>query len=670
MKVAERVINVESTMGDVETMDMVIDAEAMAHIMVILTDMYPDPQLAVLREYSTNARDSHVEAGCPERPIEVTLPTELSPFLTIRDFGVGLNAEDIRNVYSRYGASTKRGTNDAIGMLGLGSKSGLAYADQFTVSAVKDGVQTEIIVTRQANGVGGMQIPVTFETDEPNGVTITIPAAEDNDFEAKAAELFRFWPEGSVLVDGQAPKRIGTETGSMWIADDLLLTRETGEAMTVVMGGVPYGVPGEYRDGEMNLVAFVDIGDVNFAPNREDLLMNDVTRAKVEQIKEREVNERLAALTKLIEAAPTHHDAARIAQEASAMGLKGEVLYKGEQVPYRYTRREGQQLWAVPARKRYKSRGYEPVGYLPVHGSNRAFLVGLTVTSFTPYKRQKFDQWYGKQAAKLADGESLPAEYFVADVLDPEQLKWLDPAQILDWADVEAEKIAKTGATGARGTVVGTYDAYTSRVDPATGEAERRYVREHPADEIVPRNLYYYQGRGGHSPEGHPGIDLVRQHHGDEGATVVVLPGNRIGKFLRDFKSAKRLDDAVVELAKARVASLTDDDKFALAVAHARSSRVPTAVTELDAKRVDDPVLAQIIEAAKKGPDLSSELSDISRWARPDLSGVAVPEVAKAYPLLGQIYTYNRVHDHIYIYLNAAYAEALAAAPVEVEEAA
>ena len=65
---------------------MSIDESATAHLMDVLTKLYSDPELAVLREYSTNAWDSHIAAGV-KRPIEVTLPTRFNPILTIRDYG-------------------------------------------------------------------------------------------------------------------------------------------------------------------------------------------------------------------------------------------------------------------------------------------------------------------------------------------------------------------------------------------------------------------------------------------------------------------------------------------------------------------------------------------------------------------------------------------------------
>ena len=42
---------------------MTFDENAIAHLMSVLTDLYSDPTLAVVREYSTNARDAQIAAG-------------------------------------------------------------------------------------------------------------------------------------------------------------------------------------------------------------------------------------------------------------------------------------------------------------------------------------------------------------------------------------------------------------------------------------------------------------------------------------------------------------------------------------------------------------------------------------------------------------------------------
>ena len=164
------------SLGDLggNKIDMKIDANSIEHIMAVLTDLYSDPIAAVVREYSTNAYDSHKESG-QTRPIEVTLPTTFDPNFRVKDFGVGLSVNDVENIYSQYGASTKRGTDEQTGMLGLGCKSGLTYSDQFIVNAVKGGVKVSVVVSRTEKGTGVMETLDTVTTDEPNGVEIVIP---------------------------------------------------------------------------------------------------------------------------------------------------------------------------------------------------------------------------------------------------------------------------------------------------------------------------------------------------------------------------------------------------------------------------------------------------------------------------------------------------------------
>ena len=122
--------------GIKNTVSFGIKEDGFAHIFNVLRNqLYSDKYKAVLREYSTNGVDAHVEAGIPERPIEVTLPTLLSPLLKIRDFGSALTEQEVHEIYAFYGESTKRNTNSQTGMLGIGSKSAFAYGDNFVITS-------------------------------------------------------------------------------------------------------------------------------------------------------------------------------------------------------------------------------------------------------------------------------------------------------------------------------------------------------------------------------------------------------------------------------------------------------------------------------------------------------------------------------------------------------
>ena len=274
---------VTSTVPTDNKVGMGIRTEDMAHIMGVLTDLYSDKELAIIREYATNALDAQVEAGV-DRPIEIELPQALSPFLTIRDFGVGLDEESIRDVYSQYGRSTKRTSNDVVGMLGLGCKSALTYTSQFTVTSVKDGVRTVVMVSREADGSGSMTPMAADLTSDPNGTEVRIPISS-RDYGSvanKAASFFKYWPAGSVLVDGKAPFPVE----GMRLSDDLLITNAWKDSR-IVMGNVAYPAP-ELNDlvpSPSSVVAYVPIGSVDFPPSRESLMETKTTKETIEKIK-------------------------------------------------------------------------------------------------------------------------------------------------------------------------------------------------------------------------------------------------------------------------------------------------------------------------------------------------------------------------------------------------
>ncbi len=121
MKLTQEVRQVEA-IGVQQSMSFGIDESNMAMIYDILRNkLYTNPVLTVVREYSSNARDSHTEAGCPERPIFIHLPTDTEPYFSVRDYGVGIAPDRMEGIFCKYGSSTKRDKNTQIGGFGLGS---------------------------------------------------------------------------------------------------------------------------------------------------------------------------------------------------------------------------------------------------------------------------------------------------------------------------------------------------------------------------------------------------------------------------------------------------------------------------------------------------------------------------------------------------------------------
>ena len=191
---------------DFEQVNCTIDAEDMRYVASLLRNNYSNTRLAVVREISANALDANAEANV-SRPIEVKLPTSMNPTFAVRDFGGGLSQEDVFGLYSKYGKSTKRTSNNYIGAFGIGKFAPLSYGDNFTCVSYHNGTKTSYNVFVDEND--DTKITKLFEepSAEPTGLSIEVAVAEDdrNEFREVAQKFFRFFS------DADMPKFLGVE---------------------------------------------------------------------------------------------------------------------------------------------------------------------------------------------------------------------------------------------------------------------------------------------------------------------------------------------------------------------------------------------------------------------------------------------------------------------------
>ena len=267
-----------TTSGSAETVGTFgLSMDDATHLMRILRDtLYTDRVLAVLREYASNAWDAHRTSG-NDKPIKVTLPTSLAPTLIIRDYGPGLSDNDVMKVYTQYGASTKRDTNSAVGMLGIGCKSAFAYTDSFTVTSWHGGKRRMYVAVLDESDAGEMRLMDESDCGDDTGIEIKVPVKQNDvfEFQQKAQFLFRFFrPLPEINIDLPALPKTATSRGyfdfdsRQWVA---------------VMGCVPYRVDlshvKDISDGLRHVggVLFFDIGDVEITASREDLKYTENT---------------------------------------------------------------------------------------------------------------------------------------------------------------------------------------------------------------------------------------------------------------------------------------------------------------------------------------------------------------------------------------------------------
>lgn len=334
---------VEPADASLGTVPCGFDTEGTAHLMRLLSDLYSNANAAVLREYSVNALDSHRQAGSPS-PVEVTLPTDLNPTLVITDHGTGLSRDEVITVFARYGASTKRGSNDQVGAFGLGSKSAFTLGQQFIVTAVKDGWRTVAAFGLSDAGTGTVTILGHEPVTEANGVTVSIAVGNPGEVQRAAGPVFSTWRPGTVLVNGQRPQSVLDDP--LQLADGIYLADDPAEGagtwgdagLVVVMGNIGYPVSAALRgklgrragsaDQQLNTLlqaqrsgqrvfAYVGIGDVDIAPSREEMRDTPRTLARLARIAEDYRQGTAAAVRRQIDSAPTLTAAARVATALS-----------------------------------------------------------------------------------------------------------------------------------------------------------------------------------------------------------------------------------------------------------------------------------------------------------------------------------------------------------------
>ncbi len=166
--------------------------------------LYKDKITAVIRELSTNAYDSHVEAGRVSTPFEVKLPNHRSPNFSIRDFGTGMSQEKLVRLYTSYGKSNRSQSNEFIGGMGLGSKAPFCYTDAFVVTSFYSGMKYIYTAAKDEDGKPNLIHLLTEPTTEPNGVEISL-AVKNSDFDEfnrKAIVVYKWFKTTPTISGG------------------------------------------------------------------------------------------------------------------------------------------------------------------------------------------------------------------------------------------------------------------------------------------------------------------------------------------------------------------------------------------------------------------------------------------------------------------------------------
>ena len=324
--------------GELSSDHFGIAVDNQAHIISILRDkLYSNKVQAVLREYGANALDAHKEAGKPNLPIRIKLPTRLNTKLTIRDFGPGIGPDEIYSVYTQYGKSTKRDSNDMIGALGIGCKSGFAYRESFQVTSYHQGTKRVYSANLDETDLGTMSLLYEGECGDETGIEITIDCRPDDvdQFREEAQKLYRhFDPQPEINIELPVQEFVATGTG--W-----KIRRPDGIGALVVMGSVPYPVDldalGKLPEALKNALMapvnlYVPIGAVEITASREGLEYKSRTVDAIRTAVEFLIKELEAELKAKLDAAPTQWSAREVYNHATQTGA---LTFSGQRVDYR-----------------------------------------------------------------------------------------------------------------------------------------------------------------------------------------------------------------------------------------------------------------------------------------------------------------------------------------------
>ena len=270
--------------------------------------MYSDPIGIVCQEYASNAKDAHIEAGKPDEPIVIKLPNTLDPTYKVQDFGLGMGHDKIKTVYSQYGISTKRSSDDQIGGFGLGCKCAFSYCDNFIICSIHhemfDGEMVNVerqyaaYIDESQTGVISL-VSGPKVTDKPTGTTIIIAVKNEHEFNTFKRKTLSatYWWKNRPIIKGIADFEWGdaesSYEGNGW---KLLKKVECNDTFTfstepvAILDGIPYPINFNkvYENEECpevieklkysKLRIFFDTGQLQVVPSRESLSYSDVVK--------------------------------------------------------------------------------------------------------------------------------------------------------------------------------------------------------------------------------------------------------------------------------------------------------------------------------------------------------------------------------------------------------
>jgi len=300
-------VDVEKS-AEFESTDFRIDAKYKNKVLWMLINQYRHKIRTPVQEIISNARDAQRENGNQDRAIKIQLPTKIEPTFIVRDYGVGMDENRIKTIFTSFGASTKNADNSQTGGFGIGAKSPLAYTDSFNIKTYVDGQYWFYVIAKTKDDGIGINLLGTGETNEENGTEVQIPVKpyDTRDFVQAACRCTMFWdiqPQFNLDAEDLYKVNGGTKISdkfSIFTANNLgsLFNSE----LIVLVDGIPYEIDHKTKqdveqlrviEGYLNYnsraVFTLNTGDIDLLQTRESIEDTEKTTLRLTEMAVEEV---------------------------------------------------------------------------------------------------------------------------------------------------------------------------------------------------------------------------------------------------------------------------------------------------------------------------------------------------------------------------------------------
>lgn len=276
----ENVIQIDGDIAE-ERFESKINKEKLSKLYGMLSGLYRNVPGSIIREYCSNAVDAMKEAGKEDEPIYVYLHRETeNSYLLIKDTGVGMSPDTMKNIYFNYLDSTKELSDDFIGSFGIGGKVALAYTHTFYIDTIFDGILYHYIFTKQSNGIPVGELLFSEFTEECNGTSIKVPIknGDESTFYNEFTKQLTYFPQ--VYIDSNY---YSTLKNDYKIYEDTLFKyrpNQSIKSLHISLGNVPYTIDWSELGRtsiEIPIALTFQIGELIPTPSRESIIYSKET---------------------------------------------------------------------------------------------------------------------------------------------------------------------------------------------------------------------------------------------------------------------------------------------------------------------------------------------------------------------------------------------------------